>query len=59
MIDNKSLIIGIILGIAVVFSLGASHKKGKKGSPLVGMFQVVAIPNNKGKAISSYGKWRI
>ena len=51
MIDNISLIIGIILGIAVVFSLGASHKKGKKGSPPIGMFQVVAIPNNDGKAI--------
>ena len=50
MIDTKSLMIGIIIGIAVFFSLGASHKKGKKERP-VGMFQAVVIPNNEGKAI--------
>ena len=39
------------MGIAVVFFLGASHKKRNKERPPVGMFQVVAIPNNNAKAI--------
>ena len=51
MIDSKSLIIGLIIGIAVVFSLGASHKKIKKGNRPIGLFQAIAIPNNDGKAI--------
>lgn len=51
MIDSKSLIIGVLFGIAIVFSMGASHKKGKKGQPPTGMFQLVAIPNNDSKAI--------
>ncbi len=51
MIDTKSLMIGIVIGIAVVFSIGASQKKGKKGSRPIGMFQVVTIPNNEGKAV--------
>ena len=51
MIDTKSLVIGIIIGIAVVFSFGASHKKDKKGNRPIGLFQAVVIPNNDGKAI--------
>ena len=51
MIDLKSLIIGVLFGIAIVFSMGASNKKGKKGAPPTGMFQLVAIPNNDSKAI--------
>ena len=51
MIDTKSLILGIVIGIAVVFSMGASHKKGNKGSRPIGLFQAFAIPNNDGKAI--------
>ncbi len=51
MMDSKTLMIGLVIGIAVVFSLGASNKKGKKGNRPIGMFQVVAIPNNDGKAI--------
>jgi len=51
MLDIKSLIIGTLFGIAIVFSMGASHKKGKKGPPPTGMFQLVAIPNNDTKAI--------
>ena len=46
MIDLKSLIIGVLFGIAIVFSMGASNKKGKKEAPPTGMFQLVAIPNN-------------
>ena len=48
MFDIKSLIIGILFGIAIIFSLGTSHKKG---FPPTGMFQVVAIPKNDSKAI--------
>ena len=33
MLDLKSIIIGVLFGIALVFVLGASHKKGK----IVGM----------------------
>ena len=51
MIDSKSLIIGVLFGIAIVFSMGASHKKVKKGAPPTGMFQLFAIPNNDSKAI--------
>ena len=51
MLDLKSLIIGIIIGVALVFSLGASHKKERKGPPPAGMFQLYAIPNNDSKAV--------
>ena len=33
MLDIKSITIGVLFGIALVFILGASHKKGKKGTP--------------------------
>ena len=46
MLDIKSITIGVLFGIALVFILGASHKKGNKGTPPVGMFQLYAIPNN-------------
>jgi len=51
MLDIKSLILGAIFGISIVFFMGATHKKGKKGHPPSGMFQIVAIPNNDSKAI--------
>ena len=34
-----------------MFIMGASHKKGKKGTPSVGIFQLYAIPNNDSKAV--------
>ena len=51
MLDLKSIMIGVLCGIALVFVLGASHKKGKKGTPPVGMFQLYAIPNSDSKAV--------
>mgnify|MGYP001174380769 CR=1 FL=1 len=51
MLDIKSITIGVLFGIALVFILGASHKKGNKGTPPVGMFQLYAIPNNDSKAV--------
>jgi len=51
MLDLKSVIIGILFGIAIVFSMGASHKRGKMGPPPTGMFQFYAIPNNASKAV--------
>ena len=51
MLDLKSIMIGVLLGIALVFILGASHKKGKKRTPTVGMFQFYAIPNTDGKVV--------
>ena len=44
MLDLKSLMIGVLCGIALVFVLGASHKKGKKGTPPVGMFRCMQYP---------------
>ena len=38
MLDLKSLMIGVLCGIGLVFLLGGSHKKGKMGTPPVGMF---------------------
>ena len=51
MLDLKSIIIGVLFGIALVFVLGASHKKGKMGTPPVGMFQLYAIRNSASKAV--------
>ena len=51
MLDIKSIMISVLFGIVLVFILGASHKKGKKGTPPVGMFQLYAIPNNDSKAV--------
>ena len=51
MLDLKSIMIGVLFGIALVFILGASHKKGEKGTPPVGRFQLYAIPNNDSKAV--------
>ena len=45
MLDLKSLIVGVLFGVALVFITGASDKKGRKGEPPVGMFQLYAIPN--------------
>ena len=51
MLDMKSAIIGVLFGIVLVFSLGASHKKERMGPPPAGMFQLYAIPNNATKAV--------
>ena len=62
MLDLKSIIIGVLFGIALVFVLGASHKKGNKGAPPVGMFQLYAIPNNDSKAVilhTASGEYKI
>ena len=62
MLDIKSAIIGILLGVAIIFSMGASHKKGKKVSPEVGRFQFYSIPNNENKAVilnTSNGMYKI
>ncbi len=57
----KSTIIGVLFGIVLVFSLGASHKKDKMGPP-AGMFQLYAIPNNDTKAVilhTGSGRYKI
>ena len=62
MLDLKSMMIGVLFGIALVFLLGASHKKGKKGTPPVGMFQLYAIPNSDSKAVilhTASGEYKI
>ena len=62
MLDLKSIIIGVLFGIALVFVLGASHKKGKMGTPPVGMFQLYAIPNSDSKAVilhTGTGRYKI
>ena len=62
MLDLKSIIIGVLCGIALVFVLGASHKKGKMGPPPVGMFQLYPIPNNDSKAVilhTASGEYKI
>lgn len=51
MLDLKSVMIGVLFGIAIFFAIGASHKKGKIGPPPSGMFQLYAIPNNDSKAV--------
>ena len=51
MLDMKSAIIGVIFGVVLVFSLGASHKKERRGPPPAGMFQLYAILNNDTKAV--------
>ena len=45
MLDLKSLIIGVVFGVALVFSLGASHKKKKDGASSDG--HVSALYNPK------------
>ena len=62
MLDLKSTMIGVLFGIALVFVLGASHKKGNKGTPPVGMFQLYAIPNSDSKAVilhTASGEYKI
>ena len=62
MLDIKSITIGVLFGIALVFILGASHKKGNKGTPPVGMFQLYALPNNDSKAVilhTASGEYKI
>ena len=62
MLDMKSTIIGVLFGIVLVFSLGASHKKEWMGPPPAGMFQLYAIPNNDTKAVilhSGNGRYKI
>ena len=51
MLNLKSVIIGVLSGVALVFILGASHKKGKMGPPSAGMFQLYAIHNSDSKAV--------
>ena len=62
MLDMKSTIIGVLFGIVLVFSLGASHKKERMGPPPAGMFQLYAIPNNDTKAVilrTGSGRYKI
>ena len=62
MLDMKSTIIGVLFGIGLVFSLGASHKKERMGPPPAGMFQLYAIPNNDTKAVilhTGSGRYKI
>ena len=62
MLNMKSVIIGVLSGVALVFILGASHKKGKMGPPPAGMFQLYAIPNNDSKAVilnTANGEYKI
>ena len=62
MLDLKSIIIGVLFGIALVFVLGASHKKGKMRSPTAGMFELYAIPNSDSKAVilhTASGEYKI
>ena len=62
MLDMKSAIIGVLFGIVLVFSLGASHKKERMGPPPAGMFQLYAIPNNDTKAVilhTGSGRYKI
>jgi len=51
MLEMKSTIIGVLFGIVLVLSLGASHKKERMGPPPAGMFHLYAIPNNDTKAV--------
>ena len=51
MLDMKSVTIGVLFGVVLVFSLGASHKKERMRPPPAGMFQLYAIPNNDTKAV--------
>ena len=65
MLDLKSVIVGVLFGVALVFITGASDKKGgkgKRGSPPVGMFQLYAIPNSDSKAVilhTASGEYKI
>ncbi|MBS1255970.1 MAG: hypothetical protein MAG581_01780 [Deltaproteobacteria bacterium] len=62
MLDLKSIIIGVLSGVALVFVLGASQNKGKMGPPPAGMFQLYAIPNNDSKAVilnTASGEYKI
>ena len=62
MLDMKSTIIGVLFGIVLVFSLGASHKKERMGPPPTGMFQLYTIPNNDSKAVilhTASGEYKI
>lgn len=62
MLDMKSTIIGVLFGIVLVFSLGASHKKERMGPPPAGMHQLYAIPNNDTKAVilhTGSGRYKI
>ena len=62
MLNLKSVIIGVLSGVALVFILGASHKKAKMGPPPAGMFQLYAIPNNDSKAVilnTANGEYKI
>ena len=62
MLDMKSTIIGVLFGIVLVFSLGASHKKERMGPPPAGMFKLYANPNNDTKAVilhTGSGRYKI
>ncbi|HHZ78300.1 MAG TPA: hypothetical protein EYO46_08345 [Candidatus Lambdaproteobacteria bacterium] len=62
MIDLKSVIIGVLFGVVLVFIFGAADQKRKKGPPPTGMFQLYTIPNNDSKAVvlnTSNGKYKI
>ena len=62
MLNLKSVIIGVLSGVALVFILGAADRKGKKGPPPAGRFQLYAIPNNDSKAVilnTANGEYKI
>ena len=62
MLNLKSVIIGVLSGVARVFILGAADRNGKKGPPPTGMFQLYAIPNNDSKAVilnTANGEYKI
>ena len=62
MLYLKSVIIGVLSGVALVFILGAADRKGKKRPPPAEMFQLYDIPNNDSKAVilnTANGKYKI
>ena len=62
MLNLKSVIIGVLSGVALVFILGAADRKGKKGPPPAGMFKLYAIPNIDSKAVilnTANGEYKI
>ena len=62
MLNLKSVIIGVLSGVALVYFLGAADRKGKKKPPPAGMFQLYAIHKNDSKAVilnTANGEYKI
>ena len=62
MLDFKSVLIGILFGVALVFIIGAADQKRKMGTPPIGMFQLYTIPHNDSEAIilnTASGEYKI